>query len=73
MQGYQIHKVLVKHQLQKAVSNVHIAFDLWTSGNYLSLNGIVAHFIDADFKPSGNTPCNQYSLQPRSRAARMRA
>jgi hypothetical protein len=51
MQGYQIQKVLVKHQLQKAVSKVHIAFDLWTPGNYSSLNGIVAHFIDADFKP----------------------
>jgi len=27
---------------------IHLSFDLWTARNLLSLNGIVAHFIDAD-------------------------
>jgi hypothetical protein len=50
MKGYDIHKAAVKEALQGAVSKIHIAFDLWTSSNCLSLNGIVAHFIDAKFE-----------------------
>jgi hypothetical protein len=44
----------VKEALQGAVSKIHIAFDLWTSSNCLSLNGIVAHFIDAKFQSRAN-------------------
>jgi hypothetical protein len=50
MKGYDMHKAAVKEALQGAVSKIHIAFDLWTSSNCLSLNGIVAHFIDAKFE-----------------------
>jgi len=50
MQGYQIHKATVKNALHNAISKIHIAFDLWTSGNCLSLNGVTAHFLDANFK-----------------------
>lgn len=51
MRGYRIHQGLVKQKLQSAVSKIHFAFDMWTSSNYLSLNAVVAHFIDEDFKP----------------------
>ena len=27
---------------------VHFSFDMWTSGNHLSLLGLVAHWIDAE-------------------------
>ena len=27
---------------------VHFSFDMWSSGNHLSLLGVVAHWIDAD-------------------------
>jgi hypothetical protein len=50
MKGYDIHKAIVKEALQGAVSKIHIAFDLRTSSNCLSLNGIVAHFIEAKFE-----------------------
>jgi hypothetical protein len=49
--AYNTHKVSIKEKLKTALSKIHISFDLWTSGNCLSLNGIVAHFVDADFKP----------------------
>jgi hypothetical protein len=51
MEGYLLHKAAVKQELKNSVSKVHISFDLWTSGNCLSLNGIVAHFINAKFEP----------------------
>jgi hypothetical protein len=51
MKGYLLHKAVVKQELKNSVSKVHISFDLWTSGNCLSLNGIVAHFINAKFEP----------------------
>jgi hypothetical protein len=50
MKGYRIHKAKVKQELQDSVSKIHISFDLWTSGNCLSLNAIVAHFVNAEFK-----------------------
>lgn len=46
MQSYQAWKKKVKQELTQALSKIHISFDLWTSGNCLALNGIVAHFID---------------------------
>lgn len=51
LQSYAMHKVVVKDLLSKAMSKIHIAFDLWTSSNHQSLNGIIAHFIDTDFNP----------------------
>lgn len=51
MSAYGLHKAVVKNLLTKALSKIHIAFDLWTSGNHKALNGIVAHFINDDWKP----------------------
>jgi hypothetical protein len=34
--------------LQDARSKFHIAFDLWTSPNKKAMNGVVAHFMDAE-------------------------
>ena len=48
--SFNLHKATVKKELKDASSKVHFAFDLWTSGNLLSLNGIVAHFLNKDFK-----------------------
>lgn len=50
LKGYGLHKAVVRKELQNAVSKIHISFDLWTSGNYISLNGIVAHFINIKFE-----------------------
>ena len=51
MESYQQWKLKIKEELKHALSKIHISFDLWTSGNCLALNGIVAHFIDRDSKP----------------------
>ena len=45
MRSYNDYKRTVKEELKDALGKIHISFDLWTSGNCLSLNGIVAHFI----------------------------
>ena len=50
MSAYALHKVLIASLLGKAISKIHICFDLWTSGNQMSLDGVTAHFIDSDFK-----------------------
>lgn len=50
LKAYRCHKAAVKQELQTTISKIHISFDLWTSGNCLSLNGIVAHFINAKFE-----------------------
>ena len=41
-------KAGVKQRLQGALSSIHVTCDLWTSGNRLSLMGIVAHCVDED-------------------------
>jgi hypothetical protein len=51
MQGYRIHKAIVKQELRDSLYKIHLVFDLWTSGNLLSLNGVVAHFLTKNFKP----------------------
>jgi hypothetical protein len=40
----------VKELLQKARSNIHLLFNLWTSDNHYAFNAVVAHFVSADFK-----------------------
>jgi hypothetical protein len=50
MQSYDLHKAFVKRDLANAKSKIHISFDLWTSGNHLALNGIIAHYLDKTFK-----------------------
>jgi hAT family C-terminal dimerisation region len=39
-------KTLVKEDLSKSLTQIHISFDLWTSPNSLSFIAIFAHFID---------------------------
>ena len=34
--------------LPKGKSNIHLSFDMWTSGNNLALVAIVSHFINKD-------------------------
>lgn len=51
MEEYKHHKRTVIQALQNARSKIHICFDLWTSRNLLALNGIVAHFLGADYQP----------------------
>lgn len=38
-------KVLFFKDMHLAWSNIHISFDLWTSKNFLSFIGVMAHFI----------------------------
>lgn len=51
MEAYGKHTKVVKAELAKSRSLVHLSFDLWTSRNLLSLNGIVVHYVDKDFEP----------------------
>lgn len=50
MEDYKVYKEMVKKDIAKSLTKVHIAFDLWTSGNCLSLNGIVAHYINSNWE-----------------------
>jgi hypothetical protein len=36
--------------LSNSVSKIYISFDFWTSPNYISLMGVVAHYTDNIFK-----------------------
>ena len=50
LDAYEKHTKLIKAKLAKSQSLIHLSFDLWTSRSLLSLNGIVAHFIDEMFE-----------------------
>lgn len=39
----------IKILLRNSRGKVHLSFDLWTSPNGLVLNGVVSHFIDAEY------------------------
>jgi hypothetical protein len=39
-------KAAVKEELDEAVTQIHISFDLWTSPNRLAFISIFGHFID---------------------------
>lgn len=42
----------VEHALQLATTRINLSFDLWTSpGRRLALLGVVAHYLDANYKP----------------------
>jgi len=47
---YQKRKLRVKELLQKARSNIHLSFNLWSSPNHYSFNAVVAHFVTFDYK-----------------------
>lgn len=52
--GYAYEKSIttVEETLANAKTNINLSFDLWTSpGRRLSLLGVVAHFLDAQWKP----------------------
>ena len=51
MMEYQNCVEVIKAILANAESKIHISFDLWTSRSLLSLNGIVAHFLDKSLMP----------------------
>lgn len=42
-------KKKIRNLIQKAVSSIHISFDLWTSNNSIALLGMCAHFTDANY------------------------
>jgi hAT family C-terminal dimerisation region len=50
IRSYHKRKARVKNLLQKALSNIHLSFDLWTSNNHYAFNAIVAHFVTSDYK-----------------------
>ena len=50
LDAYVKHTKVIKAKLANAKSLIHLSFDLWTSRSLLSLNGIVVHFVDEDFK-----------------------
>lgn len=50
LDAYEKHKKGIKAKLAKSQSLIHFSFDLWTSRSLLSLNGIVAHFVDETFE-----------------------
>ena len=43
---------VVTETLASAITKVSLSFDLWTSGTSVALLGVVAHFIDAEGKPT---------------------
>jgi hypothetical protein len=47
MEAYLAEKVTVERELQRAVSNIHLSFDGWTSPNNYSILSVFAHFIDS--------------------------
>lgn len=47
---FDTYKAVIKKLLQSVNRQIHISFDLWTSGNVLALNGIIAHFLDSSTK-----------------------
>lgn len=51
LEAYKEHAKGIKAQLAKSQSLIHLSFDLWTSRSLLSLNGIVAHYVDEGFEP----------------------
>ena len=48
---FQEHKRVVKEMLHQSKSNIHLSFDMWTSGNNLALVAVVSHFVDKDGNP----------------------
>jgi hypothetical protein len=42
-------KQIVDNVLGRAVSRIHISFDLWTSPNRYAICGVVAHFISHQY------------------------
>ena len=47
---YQEQKAIVRKELAKALTNIHLSFDTWTSPNRLSILGVHGHYIDASGK-----------------------
>lgn len=43
---YSKHKLLLKEDMQLALSNVHISFDMWSSPNSYAIVSVYGHFID---------------------------
>ena len=50
IQEYEKQAKVIKAVLANSQSLIHVSFDLWTSRNLLSLNGIIVHFVDKEFR-----------------------
>jgi hypothetical protein len=46
IEAFEARKELLKQDMRDAHTNISISFDLWSSPSYLSILGIVGHFID---------------------------
>jgi hypothetical protein len=47
LEEFKIERLKRQSELDGALSNIHISFDLWTSPNHLAIVSIYSHFIDA--------------------------
>lgn len=48
MRKYALYKSSIIDDIQNSLSKIHITVDLWTSGNYKSILGVVGHYIATD-------------------------
>ena len=48
MRKYALYKSSIIDDIQNSLSKIHITVDLWTSGNYKSILGVVGHYIAMD-------------------------
>jgi len=46
--AYEEEREKVKEEMETAISNIHISFDMWTSPNYLAMISIFAHYLDKE-------------------------
>jgi hypothetical protein len=45
MRTFEVQKLKIINNLDKALSQIHITADLWTSSNNKSILGVIAHYI----------------------------
>lgn len=45
MRTFETQKLVIKQELQSALSKIHFTVDLWTSPNSLAILGAIAHYI----------------------------
>jgi hypothetical protein len=48
---FRVRKAAIKDELSKALTQIHISFDLWTSPNRLAFLSTFGHFIDQNQQP----------------------
>jgi hypothetical protein len=50
MNDFKQRKKDIKRQLQESKSSIHLSFNLWTSPNHFTIVGIIAHFMNIQYK-----------------------